>query len=370
MGGGISGISGAKEISMFISEKNNLGGSIMKRKVALFLVVCLCLTMVLSGCNKGQQESKDTNENVKLRVAIASGLWGGYFGGIEKAQGFFKEEGLDIEWIRIDAGPSVVAALMSGDIQFGFTGPGGHTSCADNSVHVISLTQIGNADALVVSKESGIKSLKDLEGKKIATQLGTAGEILLDLICEANNIDKDKLQIINMDMTGAVTAFVSGHVDAVATWGQHVTMIHEKMGDDAIELVRVGEYRDRLAILGSIIATPKYIEENEDIVLKFVKALNKCYDFRYEHFDETIKATADFLDVDPEVLKKDSDNGLNLSAKMLKEYYDDGTYIQFYRNQLKYFQETGKVTATDVKPEDYVRMDIIGKAFDEHFKNK
>ena len=340
----------------------------MKKKyLAVAVALVLLMAALLPGCSSAPA-SAPTEEPVKLRVAVADGLWGYDIASIENHKGFFKEQGLEIEWLKIPAGPSVVAALLSGDLQIGFTGPGGHTSCADGSVEVISLDFIGNNDTIIVRKDSGINTLKDLEGHTIAAQLGTSGEILINLVCEAEGVDKEKLDIINMDMTGCVTAFLSGKVDAIATFGVYAQNIHEQLKNETVELCRVADYRDRSAILGSFIATPAYIQENPDIVNRFLLGLYACQQFRYENMDQVIEFCAEDLEQEVSVIAADRDNGVAFSVEELKDQVENGELMTYYTNQLEYFVDTETVTEVKVQPEKYVRIDLMQKAFEDYFK--
>lgn len=368
----------------------------MKRFFQLAMVSLLCFT-ALTGCRaestapaakqtiaEGDAAPADTTEvttaettaaatpetaplkTVKLRVAIPESLWGAYAPAIDASEHYFAAEGLDIDWLKIFSGPTVAAGLISGDLDIGFTGPGGHTSCAAGSVQVIAFSHVGNSDAILVRKDSGIQSIKDIVGKEIVTQAGTSGEVVLNLACQANEIDKEGLSINYMDMTNAVAAFAAGHADVIATSGKFARTLQEKMGDDMTELCRVAEFRDIAPILGSFIATPEYIEKNEDIVLRFIRALYRCIDYRSEQFDDTIKCCADWLEIDAEQVETERDNAVNYTVAEIIEACDNGEMLDMYHAQLDQFLLSGSITQVKSRPEEYVRTDLMKKAYDTY----
>lgn len=311
------------------------------------------------------QEEKPL-ETVKLRAAIPESLWGAYAPAIDAHEHYFAEEGLEIEWLKIFSGPTVAAGLISGDLDIGFTGPGGHTSCAAGSVQVVAFSHVGNSDAILVRTDSGINSISDIVGKEIVTQAGTSGEVVLNLACQANDIDKESLSISYMDMTNAVAAFVAGHADVIATSGKFARTLHEKLGEGVKELCRVADFRDIAPTLGSFIATPEYIAENEDIVLRFIRALYRCIDYRSEQLDNTILYCAEWLEVDPEQMETERDNAVNYTVEEIIQACENGEMLQMYNAQLDQFLLDGSVTEVKAYPEEYLRIDLMEKAYETY----
>ncbi len=313
-----------------------------------------------------EAQSQAPLETVKIRAAIPESLWGAYAPAIDAHEHYFAQEGLEVEWLKIFSGPTVAAGLISGDLDIGFTGPGGHTSCAAGSVQVVAFSHVGNSDAILVRTDSGIDSIEDIVGKEIITQAGTSGEVVLNLACQANNIDKESLSISYMDMTNAVAAFMAGHADVIATSGKFARTLHEKLGDDVKELCRVADFRDIAPTLGSFIATPEYIEEHEDIVLRFIRALYRCIDYRSEELDSTIQYCAQWLEVDAEQMETERDNAVNYTVEEIIEACDNGEMLQMYNAQLDQFLLDGSVTEVKAYPEEYLRTDLMKKAYETY----
>lgn len=341
----------------------------MKKFLTVLLTVVLIGTLLV-GCTKGGPASEDPKvqkegkpEIAKVRVAYHPNLSSLIIPGVGEEQGFFEEEGLDIEWIKFTAGPPEIAAMASGDIQFGYIGHGAHVLCIEGQADVISLSHLGNSEEIIVRKNSGISKVEDLKGKTVATQLGTSGEVILDLACKKVGLDRKDVKIVNMDMSGAVSAFIAGQVDAVACWGPHATSIRDNIEDELLTLTSTADYSDKITFPASWLATPEYIEKNQDVVARFVRALNKCYDYREEHFDEAIHAAAKFGNMDYDMLVKEKDQAFYLSGSDLKDYLENGKLLDIYSKQLDYFISEGKVTGGNVQ--DYVRTDILEESFNE-----
>lgn len=341
-----------------------------------YLAIILAAGMLLTGCKSETEVTKETSnqtsaeterisEPIKIRVAHHAGLSGAIVSGIDSIpeNHFFQDEGLEVEWVKFTSGPPEVAAMISGDIQFGFLGHGAHTLAAEGKIDVISLHCLGNSEKIYVRRDSGIETVKDLEGKIIATQLGTSGEVLLNMALEKEGMSRDDLKIMNMDMSGAVAAFVAGQVDAIACWDVYASNVVEQIGIDNVTLLTsTGDFADQSAFPSSWVVTPSYADKNPDVVIRFLRALHRCYDYREENYDKAIQATADFLDTDYATLSKTKDDANNFNTGELKTMLEDGTIVDIYQRQLDYFLKEGKVSSGNV--EEYVRVDLMERAFD------
>jgi NitT/TauT family transport system substrate-binding protein len=72
-----------------------------------------------------------------------------------------------------------------------------------------------NGFAIIALDDSGIASPKDLVGKRVAVQPGTAQTTLLEAILASNQIDKTKVNVVNIDPGAFVGALLEKKVDAI-----------------------------------------------------------------------------------------------------------------------------------------------------------
>jgi len=357
----------------------------LMRKVLSVLLTAAMVSTLLIGCGADKSSSAPTTESstapaetsssaaeekpvetVKIRVAHHAGLSGSIIPGIDSIEGnnFFKSEGLDVEWVKFTSGPPEVAAMVSGDIQFGYIGHGAHTLAAENKINIISLNHLGNSEKILVRKDSGISKIEDLKGKVVATQLGTSGEVILNLALSRAGMTKDDIKIMNMDMAGAVTAFIAKQVDAIACWDVHTTNVMDNVGADNVSiLATTDDFSDESAFPASWTVTPEYAEKNPDVVVRFIRALNKCYDYRGANLDESVKGAANFAGTEYETFNKTKNDAKNFSSTQLKELLNNGGLKAIYQLQLDYFIKEGKVKEGNV--DTYVRTDLMEKAFAE-----
>lgn len=337
----------------------------MKGKKAI-VSMGIMMSLALTACGKAgaaqakTPSSQEARELTEISVAYHPGLAALCVPGVGETNGYFEEEGLKVNWVQFTAGPPEIAAMVSGDLQFGYIGHGAHTLCAQGQADVISLSHISNSEQVLVRKSSGIKTMEDLKGKKVVTQLGTSGEAILNLALERAGIDKKEVNIYAMDMAGAVSAFIADQADAIASWDTHSVKIRNTVEEELVVLAQTSDFIDERSFPGSWVATPEYLEENRDVAVRFCRALNKVYQYRAEHMDETVEKSAAFGKLEVEKLQETRDSAVFYSADELKTMIQDESIYNIYQSQLDGFIKDKKVDSGDVK--GYVRLDIMKEA--------
>ena len=329
----------------------------MKRILVFLLVGILVISTVMAG---GTTESSSEGLT-RLKVAHHMGYIGAAVMAIGLDKGYFEAEGLDVEPVPFTSGPSEIAAMVSGDLQFGYIGSGATTLAVEGDVEIISFQNLGDSDVIVVNRNSGIDSLEDLEGRTIATTLGTTGENIVDLALESVGLTKDDVELINMDMGGCVTAIVADKVDAVCVNGSYLVTVRQQLGDDFVELARTSDFSDKYAAVGSWLATQEYIDEHPDIVQKFVNAVINSMDYWKSHEEETAELVADLLDVDPQNIKDQIGTVFFYDKAGLKENLENGTIRRYYEIQQQSMYDTGAISEL-VDLDSYIKWEYMENA--------
>ena len=322
-----------------------------------------------SGSNENEDNDvADTEDNqpkelTKVKVAYHPNMGGAttIMTGIKS--GAFEEQGLEIELKKFTSGPPEIAAMVSGDIDLGYIGMGAHFLAIEGQVDLIAIDALGNSDRLLTRKDTGIESVEDLVGKTVAVPLGTSGETVFDLALKKAGVPRDQIKVVNMDIAGAVSAYISGQVDAAAIWAPYTLKAAETLGEDqVVELAKNEDFMPDYVFPSSWIATPKYIEENKDVVVKFVKGLYKAMDYRAENVDEMIDWTLEIVeDVEKESAKIEVGQMIMMTTSQINEAVESEDILKWFEGLEKLFLKTGKIEEV-VAVEDFVRTDILKEA--------
>lgn len=276
-----------------------------------------------------------------------------------KEKGYFADEGIKVNLVEFADGPTIIAAMDSGSIDFGYIGQGAHKLCVNGEAKIIALSHISDADTVIGGP--GIASLEDLKGKKVAYSSGTSSEdILVNGLQKAGLTMKD-IQAVDMDASGIVTAMISGGVDACATWSPNSLKILDEVKDSK-KLCDNLTFSDTTVSLASWIVTPKYAKENEDKILRFTKALFKGMDYAAnDHYDEVAKWVATQTATDYDSVYAQRGDARWLTGKEVSDGAKDGTVENYYKTQQQGMLHSG-VVEKEVPVSDYVLLDNMAKA--------
>lgn len=303
----------------------------------------------------------DAAEKVTLNVAYMpnyGSLWS-VMTGIEK--GYFEEQGIEINLVEFQDGPTIINAMESGSIDVGYIGQGAHKLCINGQATIFALSHISNGDAVIGGPN--VKTLEDLKGKKVAYSSGSSSEDILTNALMKAGLTMADIEAYDMDAAGIVTAMLSGSVDACATWSPNTLKILEE-NSECTELCDNVTFSDQTVSLASWICMPKYAEGNRDILLRFTKALFKAMDYAAdEHYDEVAQWCATQVAQDYDTLYQQRGDADWLTGKEVAAGAKDGTVENYYKLQRDTFVAAGAVEKDPV-PEvsDYVMLDLMVEA--------
>lgn len=346
----------------------------MKKFLAMLLTVAM-LGGALAACGGGETASTPsgntgtpagnsetpTVETVDINVGYMPNYGGLWSLMTAKEKGFFEEEGLNVTMTQFEDGPTIIAAMENGSVNFGYIGQGAHKLCVQGNATIIALSHISNGDALIGGP--GISTVEDLKGKVVAYSSGTSSEDILRNALAAHNMTMDDIQAMDMDAPSIVTAMMSGGVDACATWSPNSLTILEGM-EGTTKLADNMTFSDTTVSLASWIATPKYLEENRDVTVRFVRALMKAMDYAADgNYEEVAQWCATQAALDYDTMYNQRGDADWLTGKEVVDGVADGTVKGYYELQQKNLLDGGSITEEDVCPvEDYVDFDLMTEA--------
>lgn len=346
----------------------------VKKFLAMLLAVAM-LGGALAACGGGETTSTPsgntgtpagnsetpTVETVDINVGYMPNYGGLWSLMTAKEKGFFEEEGLNVTLTQFEDGPTIIAAMENGSVNFGYIGQGAHKLCVQGNATIIALSHISNGDALIGGP--GISTVEDLKGKVVAYSSGTSSEDILRNALTAHNMTMDDIQAMDMDAPSIVTAMMSGGVDACATWSPNSLTILEGM-EGTTKLADNMTFSDTTVSLASWIATPKYLEENRDVAVRFVRALMKAMDYAADgNYEEVAQWCATQAALDYDTMYNQRGDADWLTGKEVVDGVADGTVKGYYELQQKNLLDGGSITEEDVCPvEDYVDFDLMTEA--------
>ncbi|HYD14840.1 MAG TPA: sulfonate ABC transporter substrate-binding protein [Hyphomicrobium sp.] len=125
------------------------------------------------------------------------------------------------EWKEFPSGPPLLEALNAGAIDFGHAGeapPIFAQAAAAEFVYVAHEPPAPKGEAILVPKDSSLKSVADLKGKKVALNKGSNVHYLLVKALEKAGVKYSEIETVFLAPADARAAFESGKVDAWVIW--------------------------------------------------------------------------------------------------------------------------------------------------------
>jgi len=224
---------------------------------------------------------------------------------IAKEEGFFKDEGLEVELNEFANSADGLAALRAGKLDlgaFGTTAPLVHISKGAD-IRIIGGV-MGEDAAIVTTPENAasVKSITDLKGKKVATVRLATGDAVLRGALDAAGVDwKKDVQIFELKNPPAVLEAVkSGQVDAGLVWGPHDVRAEEQGLKVVIRSrsLQPGHPCCRLTI------NTKDAEARPEVWVKFIRAFLRAEKFAAENHEKTLDDIGKYLKLDRALIQK------------------------------------------------------------------
>jgi NitT/TauT family transport system substrate-binding protein len=133
-------------------------------------------------------------------------------------KGWVKEAGVDAEFLWFEYGPSM-EAFTAGKVDAVMVTNGDSLVTGANGARnvVLMLTDYSNGNDMIVAKP-GIKSVRDLKGKKIGLEVGVVEHLMLLNALKKSGLTDADVTIVNTPTGQTPQVLASGQVDAIAAW--------------------------------------------------------------------------------------------------------------------------------------------------------
>lgn len=207
-------------------------------------------------------------------------------------KGFFAEEGLSVTIDRGYGSAKVVSDVAAGvfDIGFGDTNtliefiarnPGA-------KVRLVAIIHVKAPLSVVTLRDTGIKSPRDLEGKRLGAPAGDAARRIFPAFAEVVGIDPEKITWVTMDIPLREPMLARRDVDAVTGFFYTVVINLLALNISETDIV-VFKYADYMPLVGNgIIVNTDFLERHPDAVRRFIRAVIRGIKYTIQNPDEAI----------------------------------------------------------------------------------
>ena len=347
----------------------------MKKRVFQKMLICLVMLSLavnlLSGCGK-KEGTADAGTaaaggssgaepgNVKLKVAMMP------FCGNVPAQyafdkGYFKDEGLDIEFYQFANGAAINEALGAKQVDVAVSGLAMVFSLASGTCSWIGESNTSGGMGVYVSPDSDILGAKGgiegkpemygsaetIKGTKVLGQLGTSSQYNVVCWLQQFGLTENDIEFINLDLGTDLTALYAGEGEALAASRPYSFQAEDK------GYVCAATFEDATdcTLYDGIVARREVVEKDRDALVKFLKAYYKAADEIAT--DETLRFDTSmkyFSDNGREYSDDDMDDEIRVNAYVTTDYMGQDGYV-FGEAMIKiadFYSEAGKIEAENL----------------------
>jgi len=319
--------------------------------VIFYITFCFFLIKV----NAYAVSNKEDNKN-KLKTVTLLLDWKpntnhlGFY--VAKSKGYYKQYGIQLK--ILNPSPTTSTALVGmGNADFGISYANNLIYARNAKIPIISIAGIIQTDTscFVWRKSSGIKSFKDLEGKRYGGWGSPEENATLKFISEKNGISFDKIKMLSIGTQDFLPATVK-NVDFTWEYKAWNILAATLKGISVVEYCPSEHYVELNKPSPLIITSEKMIKTNPDIVKDFMKATTMGYEFSIKNPQ---KAAEYFLSEVPELDK----NLVQSSAVMLAPLFQSNAKKWGFleKNKFEHYVEwMKKVDLIKIKPQtsDYL----------------
>jgi len=318
-------------------------------KVVLFAV--MTLTFIAVGCSNKKSSSTIEDDSLNKAERLVIGQNPNYFSIIiAYEKGFFKDEfgdALKVEIPLFTNGPAQNEALKAGRLDIANMGdlPTIQLWANGTDIQVISyLFDSPDEHSLLANKQSGIKTLADLKGKKIATQLGTNNHNLILKFLASQGLDANDVELVHLQRSEAIIALKQGIVDATTLLEPALS---QTLSEDS-NIIEICTSRDYGGAFILTFVRTEYAKQNPQIVSRYLKVIKKANDWIAQNTDEATRIVLKFMGSDDFAgTKKSFESRIWLVAT-------DQGLIDRLNDTIKFCREQGMITRDDLDAKNLV----------------
>jgi ABC-type nitrate/sulfonate/bicarbonate transport system substrate-binding protein len=191
-------------------------------------------------------------------------------------QGYFKEEGLDVQWRRFALGKEGRDAMIAGAIDVNNTAPVPFLVGLEKGVPYVAIAVNSffcGTNHLAVAKGSDINGIAQLKGKKVGLPKGTITEfVFLDKILPAHGLKPSDVQVANIpDAKDRYPSLIAKAVDATVIPDPFMAIVEP---DGQVRILEDYCRYDPLPFMTT--ATTKIVKENPDAVVAYLRGWLKA----------------------------------------------------------------------------------------------
>lgn len=247
-----------------------------------------------------------------------------------------------VRWADFDSTPPLIEALRAGHVDISAGGETGVFFGLANGVKIsilaASIERSASGSSILVRKDSPVKTVADLRGRKIALPYFTKQHYQLARSLEQAGVPWDEKLILRLNTTDGLSALLNGQVEAFVVWDPNAAIAQTQHGARVVQSLK--DVVDPPGVLYAPTASlqdPARAAALQDLVQRIVRAQA----WVVAHPQEWAQQVARLSQISPEAAQ--------LSTDRSSQYYapaSDAATLDAWQKEVDFFAATGQFRQT------------------------
>ena len=194
-----------------------------------------------------------------------------------KKMGWYKDAGIDLNLEPGKGSAVAVQKVAAGANPIGLADMANALTLRGKGADTVGVFNVyaNSPQGLYWLKSSGIKSVKDLAGKKIGNPAGDGARTIWPALAKANGMDANSVTWVNIDANSKLAALKAKSIDATTSFYNIHHIFQKELGDDmgfvAWKDAGLNTYGNTVIVNGD------FLKKNKAVVAAFVKVTQKAF---------------------------------------------------------------------------------------------
>jgi len=263
------------------------------KKLLLLAIALLAVAgmVVATGTTEGTEapmQSLDFQLNWKITADHAP-----YYVALDK--GWYEEAGLDVNIILGQGSGYTVQTLDAGRAQVGIADApvavAGRAQGAD--VKIVGIIFDKHPNSMFFWKDSGITVPQDIVGKTVAVPASDGHKVMWPAFARQIGVDPDSVEFVNIEPAAKVAALANRRADVVFELYTGKPFMEEAIPPDQLGNILWADYGFDI-YAHSIIATDQIIQDNPELLRKFLDVSYRAWQWTLENPEDAIAILSEY----------------------------------------------------------------------------
>ena len=292
------------------------------------MAACFAVMLLSAGLSAASAQGQARKLTVFIGpLAGLDSIW------MADAQGFFRDEGVEVDLKLFPSGTTALQTFKTGAGDLVHTGelPAVNYWLSSNKQYRAVVVEERNSLSYSATALNEIKTAADLKGKAVATRVGSTGSWFISEYLAKNGVNPADVAVKDLETSVQPTALCRGDVAAMFMWHPFGLRAREICPTKVHELATADGYIHGYSILG---ARPIWLQDatNQDTLNRFVRAMGKGRAYALAHPDDVVAYMKSKFGADEESTRfmiKIVDRSFGFD----KVFYDDFCHLTTWMRQ-------------------------------------